>query len=206
MKRPFCVGLTGGIGSGKSLVADMFAAHGVVLVDTDRIARVLTDAGGAAMPMIIQTFGTACQRSDGSLDRVWMAEQVFADDTARRRLEAILHPMIRTIAAQQIAEARSPYVLLIVPLLAESKDYQAQVDRILVVDCDEAAQVARVMRRNHVPEHRVRSIMSAQSTRSQRLDIADDVIVNNGPPDRLPRQVARLHARYLEMALAPDQS
>lgn len=202
MKRPFCVGLTGGIGSGKSLVADMFATHGVALVDTDRIARALTDANGAAMPMIAQAFGPNSQRTDGALDRDWMAEQVFADDSMRRRLESILHPMIREIAANQVAQVRSPYVLLIVPLLVENKTYLELADRILVVDCSEAVQVERVMRRNRVPAERVQAIMAAQATREERLRVADDVIVNDGSLDTLPAQVGRLHARYLEMARA----
>lgn len=206
MKRPFCVGLTGGIGSGKSLVADLFAAHGVTLVDTDTIARGLTDVGGAAMPHVVQAFGPACQRPDGALDRDWMAERVFADSALRRRLESILHPMIRAVAARCVAEARGLYALLIVPLLVESQAYDDLIDRILVVDCSEVAQVGRVMRRNGMPAERVHAIMAAQATRAQRLAAADDVILNDGTPEMLPGQVRRLHARYLEMARLRDET
>ncbi len=194
------VGLTGGIGSGKSTVADLFVARGATLVDTDAIAHELTGAGGAAMAEISAVFGPDVVNPAGGLDRVAMRRQVFADPAARQKLEAILHPMIREISAARCAAAKSPYVILAVPLLVESGTYRERCRRILVVDCPEARQVERVMSRNRMTADEVRAIMATQATRQERLAIADDVIVNDGGINDLATQVDALHARYLKLS------
>lgn len=194
------VGLTGGIGSGKSTVADLFVARGATLVDTDAIAHELTGAGGAAMAEISAVFGPDVVNPAGGLDRAAMRRQVFADPAARQKLEAILHPMIREISAARCAAAKSPYVILAVPLLVESGTYRERCRRILVVDCPEARQIERVMSRNRMPAEEIRAIMATQATRQERLAIADDVIVNDGGIDDLATQVDALHARYLKLS------
>ncbi|MBQ0944459.1 dephospho-CoA kinase [Ideonella sp. 4Y16] len=174
------LGLTGGIGSGKSTVARALAAHGACIVDTDAIARALTAPGGAALPAIAQAFGASAIGADGALDRAWMRERVFADPAQRERLEAILHPMIgeRTWAEAAAAAAAQP-VVFDVPLLTErGAHWRRQVDRVLVVDCDEATQVQRVQARNGWPEAQVRAVIAQQARREQRRAIADAVIVN----------------------------
>jgi len=190
------VGLTGGIGSGKSTVADLFAARGAVVVDTDAIAHELTGPGGAAIPAIRDEFGDGVIRADGGLDRDAMRERAFGDPAARRRLEAILHPMIRTESRRRLEAADGPYALLVVPLLVESGDRAGGVDRVLVVDCPVDVQIERVMRRSGLTPERVRTILAAQASRAQRLAAADDVIDNAGSPDALPAQVDALHRRY----------
>ena len=197
---PFIVGLTGGIGSGKSAAATCFAGLGASVVDTDVIAHALTAPGGAAIEAIRRTFGDDMLAADGSLDRTAMRALVFQQPDARRQLEAILHPMIRDESARQCAEASGPYVILAVPLLIESGDYRTRCDRICVVDCPEDLQVERVRERNALPEPQIRSIMAAQASRAQRLKAADDVIDNSGTLAELEAQVERLHARYLAAA------
>ena len=197
---PYCIGLTGGIGSGKSRAADMFAELGADVVDTDEISRELTARGGSAMPEIIATFGSAAAAADGSLDRAAMRRRVFGDPEARHRLEAILHPRIRESARGRVAASGAPYVLLVVPLLLETGAYRDLVQRILVVDCDETLQVSRTIARSRIDEASVRAIMAAQMPRSERLSRADDVIHNDGQVEELRAQVAMLHARYLELA------
>ena len=198
----FVVGLTGGIGSGKSTVADLLAQRGASLVDTDAIAHALTAPGGAAMPALQAAFGNSILRSDGGLDRVAMRRLVFADASAKARLEAILHPMIRAESDRQCAAAQSPYVVLAVPLLVESGIYRQRCDRILVVDCDEATQVARVIARSGMTEPEVRAIIAAQAAREIRLAAADDVVDNSGAPETLPPMVEKLHQAYLQSALS----
>lgn len=201
-QRPFAIGLTGGIGSGKSLVADLFAARGADVIDTDRIAHQLTAAGGEAMASIADAFGPQFLTAQGALDRNKMRELVFAQPEARGRLEAILHPRIRAATERAAAKAHGPYCIFVVPLLVESGSWRSRVDRILVVDCPEALQVERVMRRNGLSADQVRDIMAAQATRSQRLAQADDVIVNDRDPGAIDAEVARLHAGYLALAAA----
>lgn len=198
--RPWIVGLTGGIGSGKSAASDRFAQCGAAVVDTDLIARQLTAAGGAALPAIRAHFGEALIGADGALDRDAMRARVFEDPAERRRLEAILHPMIRAESDRQCAAADAPYVVLVVPLLIESGSYRQRCERIVVVDCDEAVQVARVMSRSGLPRAQVEAIMAAQIPRAERLAAADDVIDNSGDLEHLYRQVDALHARYLALA------
>ncbi len=201
-ERPFCVALTGGIGSGKSLVAEMFAGHGVAVVDTDVIAHALTAPGGTAMMAIRAEFGAEALTRDGALDRGWMAARVFADAAARRRLESILHPLIRAEAERQVRTARGAYTLLVVPLLVESGHYGALSDRILAVDSDPAMQLARVLARPGMTEARARAILGAQATPAARLAIADDILDNRGGIEALAVQVAALHDRYLALAAA----
>lgn len=193
----FVVGLTGGIGSGKSLVADLFAERGAAIVDTDRIAHQLTQAGGAAMAPIRAAFGDEFVGADGAMDRVRMRQRVFADADARKRLEAILHPLIQSESERAAQTARGKYLMFVVPLLVESGRWRQRVARVLVVDCPEALQVERVMRRNGMSAAQVQAIMATQATRAARLAAADDVIVNDDGMAQLIPQIERLHALYL---------
>lgn len=196
----FVVGLTGGIGSGKSTVADLFVAQGAALVDTDVIAHQLTAAGGAAMPQIVANFGHEIADAQGALDRVAMRRMVFTDSSARGRLEAILHPLIRQISDQRCAESSAPYVILAVPLLVESGSYSERCDRIAVVDCPETVQISRVMARNGLSENEVRAILKVQASREQRLAIANEVIDNGAGLTNLYPRVAELHLKYLALS------
>ena len=195
------VGLTGGIGSGKSTVADLLASLGAKVVDTDAIAHELTGVQGAAMSQIASAFGPSVVRPDGALDRVAMRRLVFSDPAAKSRIEAILHPLIRRESeARCRLAAAAPYVLLVVPLLVESgasASYRQRVDRILVVDCDEATQLARVVARSGLAPAEVQAIMATQASRAERLAVADDVVFNGGARDDLNAQLAALHRRYL---------
>ena len=198
----YVVGLTGGIGSGKSAVADLFAERGILVVDTDAVAHSLTAPGGAAMPALRAEFGAAVAAADGALDRAAMRARVFADPAARKRLEAILHPMIRGESERLLAAdaTRSPYAILMVPLLIEAGSYRERVDRIAVVDCAEATQIARVISRNGLAREEVQRILAAQATRAERLAAADDVIDNDGDLAALRPQIERLHVNYLAYA------
>jgi dephospho-CoA kinase len=197
----FVVGLTGGIGSGKSTVADLFAAHGVPLVDTDVIAHRITAPHGIAMPSIAAEFGTAFVAADGSLDRARMRELVFSDEAARKRLETITHPLIRAETEREQHEAHGPYVIVVVPLLVESGSWKNRVNRVLSVDCSVDTQIARVMSRNGFSRDQVLAIIARQATREARLAAADDVIDNdNAPLDALKTQVAAQHRAYLSLA------
>jgi dephospho-CoA kinase len=192
------VGLTGGIGSGKSAAADEFARLGAAVVDTDRIAHELTESGGAAIAALERIFGKDMIGPSGAMDRRKMRERVFADAAAKKALEALLHPMIRDESRRRIQAAQAPYVVHVVPLLVESADYRGRVDRVLVVDCPEALQIERVRARSALPEADVRAIMASQATRAERLAAADDVIDNSGTLDALRKQVAALHRKYLQ--------
>lgn len=198
-ETPFVVGLTGGIGSGKSAAADLFAARGAEVVDTDQIAHRLTAPGGAAMEAIREAFGAGVVAADGALNRPAMRALAFEDPEARKRLEAILHPMIRAESDRLCRAARAPYVMLVVPLLIESGTYRQRVRRLCVVDCPEAVQIARVMQRSGLEESQVRAIMAAQASRAERLAAADDVVDNGGTPAQLVEQVGRLHGVYLRL-------
>jgi len=196
----FVVGLTGGIGSGKSAAAEEFAALGATVVDTDAIAHELTEKGGAAMAAIEKLFGPEAISADGSMNREKVRRRVFADPAAKRALEALLHPMIREESARRIAAAAGPYVVHVVPLLVESPGYRGRVDRVLVVDCPEQTQIERVRARSGLSEREVRAIMRTQATRAARVAAADDVIDNGGSRDALHKQVAALHRKYLQFA------
>lgn len=201
--EPYVVGLTGGIGSGKSAAADAFARLGAAVVDTDAIAHELTGPGGDAMPDIRAAFGDAVVAADGRLDRAAMRRLAFADPAARRRLESILHPMIRAESDRRCRAATAagaPYVILAVPLLIESGTYRQRVGRVAVVDCREETQVARVMRRSGLAGEEVRRIMAAQVSRSERLAAADDVIDNEADLAALAGRVAELDRQYREYA------
>ena len=174
------IGLTGGIGSGKSTVAAIWVARGATLVDTDAIARALTEAGGAAMPAVRREFGDQVVDPRGALDRERMRALAFSDPLAKRRLEAVLHPLIGAEAMAQAARAAAGAVVFDVPLMAESSHWRSRCDRILVVDCSEQTQVERVMRRAGWHEEQVRREIAQQAPRHQRRAIADAVIHNDG--------------------------
>lgn len=200
----YCVGVTGGIGSGKSSAAALFAERGAGIVDTDDIAHELTRSGGRAMAAIIKAFGPGiAAAADGSLDRNAMRQRVFADPVQRKVLEGILHPLIRAEARDRVNCSTAPYVMLVVPLLLESSGYPDLVQRVLVIDCEESLQISRTMQRSALTEEAVRAIMAAQLPRQQRLARADDVLLNNGDLSQLRSQVDRLHDRYLALAAAP---
>ena len=196
------VGLTGGIGSGKSAAADEFALLGATVVDTDAISHELTGPRGAAMDEIKRQFGSTFIDADGAMNRKRMRDMVFSDPQERQRLEALLHPMIRAESARRIAAARGPYVVHVVPLLIESPEHRARVGRVLVVDCPEALQISRVRQRSELPEAEIRRIISSQVQRDRRLAAADDVIDNSGPVSALQQQVRKLHEGYLRLAAA----
>jgi len=198
----FVVGLTGGIGSGKSAAAAEFERLGASVVDTDAIAHELTQAGGAAIPELEELFGKTAIGESGAMDRKKMRDRVFADPQAKKALEALLHPLIREESQRRIASAPGPYVIHVVPLLIESPDYRSRVDRVLVVDTPEELQVERVRLRSGLSADEVRAIVAAQATRAARLAAADDVIENRGTIDALRKQVAALHRKYLEYSQA----
>jgi dephospho-CoA kinase len=198
--KPYTVGLTGGIGSGKSTVAELFAKLGVHVIDTDEIAHEMTRPAGKAIAPIRAAFGTEMIAPDGSLDRVRMRRLVFRDVQARKRLEAILHPLIKADSDHRVGGAASPYAILVIPLLVESGVDRSRTARVLVVDCPETAQIERAMRRSSLPEAEIRAILGSQATREQRLAAADDVIDNSGGPEALEGQVSRLHEKYLTLA------
>lgn len=203
--RPLRIGLTGGIASGKSTVADMFADRGATIIDTDIIAREIVEPGKPALEEIRGTFGDDVINADGSLDRAALRRIVFADDEARKRLERILHPRIRAETMRQAGESAGVYQVIVVPLLVESPIKDA-VDRILVVDCDEATQIRRLVARDAESEEQARRMLAAQSTREQRLAIADDVVRNDGDLDETREQVQALHQQYLELSNRPQAS
>lgn len=196
----FVVGLTGGIGAGKSAVSERFARLGVPVVDTDVIARELTVSGGEALPAIREAFGNSVFTRADELDRAALRRQVFADPAARARLEAILHPLIRRAAGQRLAALDAPYALLVVPLLLETGAYAGIVRRTLLVDCPESIRVERVMARSALTRAEVEAIVAAQVHDEARRAVADDKIDNTGGLDALDAAVAALHVRYLEWA------
>lgn len=197
----FSVGLTGGIGSGKSMVADMFAARGASVIDTDLIAHQLTAPNGGAMAAIRDAFGDAFVQASGALDRAAMRAQVFARPDLKRKLESILHPLIQAETERAAELALGSYLMFVVPLLVETGTWKHRVSRVLAVDCPETLQVARVMQRNAMTEAQVRAIMATQVSRSERLQQADDVIVNDSDIAALEPQVDRLHRLYSEQAM-----
>lgn len=198
----FVVGLTGGIGAGKSAVSERFARLGVPVVDTDVIARELTVSGGEALPAIREAFGNSVFSRADELDRAALRQQVFADPAARARLEASLHPLIRRAAGQRLAALDAPYALLVVPLLLETGAYADIVQRTLLVDCPESIRVERVMARSALTRAEVEAIVAAQVHDEARRAVADDKIDNTGGLDALDTAVAELHVRYLEWARA----
>jgi dephospho-CoA kinase len=199
----FVVGLTGGIGSGKSTVANLFAMRGVPLVDTDAIAHRITAPRGIAMPHIAAEFGAEFIAADGSLDRARMRSLVFSDEAARKRLEAITHPLIRMETEREQREAHGPYVIVVVPLLVESGTWKERVNRVLVVDCTVETQIERVMSRNGFSRDEVLAIIARQATREARIAAADELIFNDHVPLKdLEARVAAMHDFYLSLAAA----
>ena len=197
---PFCVGLTGGLASGKTSAAKHFEDLGAGVVDTDAIAHELTRPGTAAMGKIGEVFGPDFVAPDGSLARAKMRQLVFRDRQARAKLEAILHPLIREQTRGRLAAAQQPYVIVVVPLLLETGAYRELVQRVLVVDCSEAQQIERATRRSGLEESDVRAILAAQLSRKERLERADDVIDNSGGVEVMRGQVDAIHAKYLALA------
>lgn len=217
----FTVGLTGGIGSGKSTVSGLFAELGVPVIDTDLIARQLTAPGGEALNEIRARFSDTVMQADGTLDRAALRHIVFNDATARKQLEAILHPRIRREVEHALAALQTAYAVIAIPLLVQRQDrpegeclaaypsrveaggYRDLLSRVLVVDCSETQQIERVMSRSGLSREEVVAILATQASRAQRLAAADDVILNTATPDGLRAEVAALHARYLNLAVAP---
>jgi dephospho-CoA kinase len=195
VRPPLVVALTGGIASGKSVVADMFSGLGAVVVDTDVLARQLTGPGGDALPGLIAAFGPGILDARGALDRAAMRERAFREPAARARLEAELHPRIRAASQQALADADSPYALLAIPLFAEAAA-RPPVDRVLVVDCPEALQRERALTRPGLTRAQLDGILAAQASRQERLALADEVIDNTGDMDDLLDQVRALDTRY----------
>ncbi|QHM96353.1 dephospho-CoA kinase [Kosakonia sacchari] len=195
----YTVALTGGIGSGKSTVANAFAELGVNVIDADIIARQVVEPGTEALRAIVGHFGAEMLLKDGSLNRRLLREHIFASPADKAWLNGLLHPLIQKLTQHQIAQATSPYVLWVVPLLVENQLYD-KADRVLVVDVPVETQILRTMQRDGVSREHAEKILTAQATREARLAIADDVIDNNGAPDAIASDVARLHAAYLRYA------
>lgn len=196
--KPWVLGLTGGIGSGKSAVAEAFGKLGVHWVDVDQVARWVVEPGEPALALIAERFGKSVLAPDGSLDRAKMRELIFSEPEQRKWLEQLLHPLIRQQTAEHLGRAESAYAIMVSPLLVESGQYR-QVDRVLVVDVPEALQLQRAIRRDQSNETQIRAILNAQASREDRLRHADDVLVNDRDLDRLKQEVARLHEFYLRL-------
>jgi dephospho-CoA kinase len=195
----FVVVLTGGIASGKTSVSDLFADRGVPIIDTDLIAHQIVQPGQAALKKIQEDFGIEYLDDEGRLKRRAMREAIFSNPSLRTRLENILHPAIRAEALRQVSLLKSPWCLLVIPLYAESSHYD-WVDRVLLVDVDEATQVQRVMLRDNISRKQALAILAAQASRDTRIALADDIIDNSGSRDRLKPAVDRLYTRYSALA------
>jgi len=199
--RHLLIGLTGGIGSGKSTVASMFEQLGVRVIDTDELSRGLTQSGGKAIPAISEVFGADFIDATGALDRHKMRELIFSNQTGKKQLEAILHPLILKQARQFAdTDTTAPYTLVVIPLLFESNSYKDWINRTLVVDCPEESQIARTMQRSGLTKSLVLAIMAQQMSRSERVASADDIILNDGDLPALLAQVNLLHTRFLTIA------
>lgn len=198
-KRPLVIGLTGGIGSGKSTVAGLFRALGTPIIDADEIAHELVEPGQPVLREICSAFGSACLDDRGRLDRDHLRRQVFSNPARRRRLESLLHPIITRRISELIDKVQAPYCIVVIPLLVETGQ-TGLVDRILVVDATVESQINRVQARNRLPLAEINAIIGAQADREARLAVADDIIVNDGSPDVLPALVRARHEKYLEMA------
>lgn len=196
--KPWILGLTGGIGSGKTAVADRFASLGVHVVDADQAARWVVGPGRPALQQIVERFGEEVLLQSGELDRAGLRQKVFADPAERQWLEKLLHPLIRAEVARHLALAESPYAIMVSPLLVESGQYR-QVGRVLVVDVPELLQIARTTARDQASEEQVRAILNAQAQREERLKHADDVLVNDRDLSWLGAEVERLHRFYLTL-------
>ncbi|MDP2878677.1 MAG: dephospho-CoA kinase [Sulfuricella sp.] len=195
------IGLTGGIGSGKSSVARIFAALGAAVIDTDEIAHRLTAKDTPALAAIIEQFGSSYQLPDGNLDRARLRKRVFSDHAAKEQLEKLLHPLIKQQVVSEMAEAQGPYLVLVIPLFFETGAYRDLVDRVLVVDCDENQQISRTMSRSKLSTEEVRSIVAHQVPRAERIKQADDILSNRGNYADLEEHAKELHQHYLTLAL-----
>ncbi len=197
--RPLRIGLTGGIASGKTTVANFFADLGVPVIDTDVIAREVVAEGAPALAQIRAEFGDDVFNDDGTLDRKAMRKLIFSDDSKRRQLEGILHPRIREAALIQAEAVTDPYMIIVVPLLVESpmKEF---MDRLLVVDCSEEIQLNRLLARDTENDEQARRIIAAQASRNERLAIADDVVLNDAGLDQTRTRIEALHKEYLELS------
>ncbi|MAZ77798.1 MAG: dephospho-CoA kinase [Legionellaceae bacterium] len=195
----FTVALTGGIGSGKSLAASYFEKLGVTVIDADKVAHDIVKQNGPAYHAVVDQFGPTILDKDGNIDRAALRTIVFNQKEQKILLESILHPIIREIIAQQTSQSQTPYSLLVIPLLTESSGYTF-IDRVLVIDCDEAQQRERAHQRDKLPLNTIDKIISQQASRSQRLATADDIINNTGSPEQLEAQVNSLHQKYLKLA------
>ena len=203
------VGLTGGIGSGKTAVSDRLAKLGAGIVDTDLIAHQITASGGLAIPLINERFGAEFIDPNGALDRSKMRSLVFADPSARKSLEDITHPLIREETARQaerLLQEKTPYLVFVVPLLIESGSWKPILDYLVVVDCSEETQIERVMHRNNLSRDEVESILKAQASRQERITRADTVIENEGNLDHLDAEVLKLHQKILQIPKVPPSS
>ncbi len=196
----FVVRLTGGIGCGKSSTSQFFSDLGIDVIDTDVIARQLTQPNGSAISLIQNTFGSSVITADGALDRNKMRDLVFANSESRHKLEQILHPLILKAVIRRIKQSQAPYVIVVIPLLFETNDYNHLIQHILVIDCDEQQQLLRTMERSNLSEQKVRSIMATQVTRETRIQKADDVILNNQDIEYLKAQILLLHHKYLALS------
>jgi dephospho-CoA kinase len=204
MTEQLIVGLTGGIGSGKSAASDIFENLGIQVIDTDKISHLLTSVNSDCLSAITNTFGSNIIEK-GQLNRAKLRKIVFSDDLARKKLEKILHPRIRQKVEDVLSEAKEPYVIVVVPLLAEKKKYEF-INRILVIDCEEQVQINRVKKRNNLNNEEVTDIMRTQATRQERLAMADDIIHNNGDLSLLMEQVTLLNEKYIHMSLKLQDS
>ena len=199
MTEQLIVGLTGGIGSGKSAASDIFENLGIRVIDTDKISHLLTSVNSDCLSAITNIFGSDILEN-GQLNRTKLRKIIFGDDLARKKLENILHPRIRQKVEEALSEAKEPYVIVVVPLLVEKKKYEF-INRILVIDCDEQIQINRVKKRNNLNNEEVTDIMRTQATRQERLAMADDIIHNNGDLSLLLEQVKLLNKKYIHMSL-----
>ena len=203
---PLCIGLTGGIGCGKSTVARLFSELGALLVDTDAISHALTHPGTVGFDAIIQRFGPSFRQADGSLDRGKLRTLIFTDAVSKQGLEAILHPLIYTKVLEGIANCDASYIVIVVPLLFETSHYLPLIQRSVLVDCPEESQVERTVKRSGWAENEVRAIMAHQLSRAARLARADDIINNENGEDALRPQVVTLHAKYSSLASKSPKS
>jgi dephospho-CoA kinase len=199
--KPPRIGLTGGIASGKSTVSQLFAGLGVPVIDADQVARDVVAPGSALLAQVLENFGAQLRRADGSLDRTGLRRMVFADAHKRMQLEALLHPAIRARTERLAAHAGGPYQIHVIPLLVETHA-QSQFDRVLLVDCPPALQVARLQARDGCDAEQARAMLGSQASREARLAVAHDVMLNDGDAADLAPRVAVLHQQYLALAAA----
>lgn len=201
--RPLIIGLTGGIGSGKTTVSDLFAERGIEIIDADVIARQVVEPGTEALRAIAGHFGDSMLTAQGELDRAALRQRIFSDESAKRWLNALLHPRIRDAIQQQLGKAGGPYCILSAPLLLENNLHQL-TDRVLVVDVSEATQIQRAMQRDNVTEKQIHAIIATQIDRQSLLQAADDVVHNEGSLESVRPQVDALDARYHKLATRAD--